>query len=106
MTDLDVKGLVERLRDFEQAYGEEFFRPLTKEERAEVGPVVLSLASAEMGRHLAQFFKQAADALEAAEQRVQKLEAALKPFAEYAAMSQRTIPAGITMSSLEASTWS
>ena len=65
--ELEVDEFVQKLRDFERAYGTEFFAPLTEAEKDEMGGFLLSRASAEMGRHLAKFLTQAADRLEAAE---------------------------------------
>jgi hypothetical protein len=60
------------LRGFEHAYPEDVFLPLTDKEGEEHSQIV-ARASAQMGRHMAQFTKQAAD--EIARLRIQLLEA-------------------------------
>jgi hypothetical protein len=68
-----VSDIEQRLRDFAEAYPEDLFSPLTKEEVERLqskGRHLLDRASAGMGRHFAPYAIQAAD-------RIRDLEAAL-----------------------------
>jgi hypothetical protein len=66
------QDIYDQLRGFEHAYPTDIFPPLTEKEIEEHSHIVTK-ASAQMGRHMAQFTKQAAD--EIARLRVQLLEA-------------------------------
>jgi hypothetical protein len=67
--------LVMKLLGFCSAYPEDIFPPLTKAERAGLPSGVIDRASAAMGRHLAKFAKEAADALEAQHKEIERLRA-------------------------------
>jgi hypothetical protein len=66
------QNIYDLLRGFEQAYPKDVFPPLTDQETAEHSEIIAK-ASAQMGRHMAQFTTQAAD--EIARLRMQLLEA-------------------------------
>jgi hypothetical protein len=66
------QDIYEVLRGFEHAYPKDVFLPLADQE-VEAHSDIVARASAQMGRHMAQFTKQAAD--EIARLRVQLLEA-------------------------------
>ena len=66
------QDIYDLLRGFEQAYPKDVFPPLTDRESVEHSDIIAK-ASAQMGRHMAQFTTQAAD--EIARLRVQLLEA-------------------------------
>jgi hypothetical protein len=66
-----TQDIYDVLRGFEHAYPKDIFPPLTEKEIEEHGHIVTK-ASAQMGRHMAQFTKQAAD--EIARLRVQLVE--------------------------------
>ncbi|MGB6087751.1 hypothetical protein [Parvibaculum sp.] len=66
-------GLVEKLRGFEQAYSTEFFAPLSEMEKANVGGELRSRIAADMGRHLAKHFSEAATALQSKDEQIERL---------------------------------
>ena len=74
-----MSDIEQRLRDFAEAYPEDLFSPLTKEEVERLqskGRHLLDRASAGMGRHFAPYAIQAAD-------RISDLEAALHHIANW-----------------------
>lgn len=71
--------LIHELRQFAQAYPEDIFTPLTDAER-EGNDLIITKASAGMGRHCAKWFIKAADALESA-----------SPVAPVSALSDETL---------------
>ena len=58
----DDEELVQRLRDFSQAYPVDIFLPLDDEDKRH--PLTITRASASMGRHMAPFMARAADRIE------------------------------------------
>jgi hypothetical protein len=69
----ELEDFVNTLRGFTKAYPEDIFLPLTEEQIKEHS-LVITRASAGMGRHLAKFFAQAAEHIEALERRIAELE--------------------------------
>lgn len=69
--------LIRTLRSFSEAYPEEVFTPLTDEDRKLHG-ILITRASAGMGRHCAKFMREAADALERTEKAAARYEAVRK----------------------------
>lgn len=74
----EVDELIHKLRGFEQTYGTEFFTPLTEREKAQVGGELRSRIAADMGRHLAKFMVEAADALAAKDAEIAELREQLR----------------------------
>lgn len=62
MSDITRDRLISDLRGFAVAYPEDIFTPLTPEE-IEEHPLIITKASASMGRHFQQWFTAAADML-------------------------------------------
>lgn len=60
--------LIERLRHFADAYPTDLWPPLTVDERAIVGPAMISRISADMARHNSKLMLEAAQALADAQQ--------------------------------------
>ena len=73
MNDPQSTELVAKLIGFSSAYPEDMFPPLTKAEIAELPRGILDRASAAMGRHVAKFAKEAADAVEAQHREIERL---------------------------------
>jgi hypothetical protein len=78
MSDVLPTELVAKLLGFSSAYPEDMFPPLTKAEIAELPRGILDRASAAMGRHVAKFAKEAADAVEAQHREIERLTRAVE----------------------------
>jgi hypothetical protein len=72
----DVSELVHELRSIAGAYPEDIFGPVTDAEIKEHASLI-TRNSAAMGRHLGQFLTKAADEIEAAHARAERMQAAI-----------------------------
>jgi hypothetical protein len=84
-------ALVAKLLGFTSAYPEDIFPPLTKAEIAELPRGILDRASAAMGRHVAKFVQEAADAVEAQHREIERLERKKAEWSGIAAQRNRNI---------------
>ena len=87
-----VEQLIEELRSFAEAYPEDIFRPLTDADRKE-HPVLITRASADMGRHMGKWMLRAAAALLACAETARRLEVAERALLHHGYRKSCDIPA-------------